>query len=181
VEGKEVRFGITNSNGWPTRSGHSPGRLRFSTMSGAIPTVSPSPITDWCPWTTASSVPLEDYREDNRQKTMTLPAEEFIRRFLIHVLSNGFQSIRYYGFLSNCHRARKLSVAGMLDKGIHASCLATTELLRPRIRSCGRRQGPERQRRKQTPEPHHFLTQRHSRLWAGAGYEGRYSSCCRSR
>jgi hypothetical protein len=39
---------------------------------------------------------------------MTLPAEEFIRRFLIHVLPNGFYRIRYYGFLSNCHRARKL-------------------------------------------------------------------------
>jgi hypothetical protein len=50
----------------------------------------------------------KDYRDDNRQKTMTLPAEEFIRRFLIHVLPNGFHRIRYYGFLSNCHRARKL-------------------------------------------------------------------------
>jgi hypothetical protein len=50
----------------------------------------------------------KDYRDDNRQKTMTLPAEEFIRRFLIHVLPNGFHRIRYYGFLSNGHRARKL-------------------------------------------------------------------------
>ena len=50
----------------------------------------------------------EVYRDDNRQKTMTLPAEEFIRRFLIHVLPNGFHRIRYYGFLSNCHRGRKL-------------------------------------------------------------------------
>jgi hypothetical protein len=48
------------------------------------------------------------YRDDNRQKTMTLPAKEFIRRFLIHVLPDGFHRIRYYGFLSNCHRARKL-------------------------------------------------------------------------
>ena len=40
---------------------------------------------------------------------MTLPAEEFIRRFLIHVLPNGFHRIRYYGFLSNCHRAQKLA------------------------------------------------------------------------
>lgn len=50
----------------------------------------------------------KDYRDDNRQKTMTLPAEEFIRRFLIHVLPSGFHRIRYYGFLGNCHRARKL-------------------------------------------------------------------------
>src|SRR5208283_3961284 len=47
----------------------------------------------------------KDYRDDNRQKTMTLPAEEFIRRFLIHVLPNGFHRIRYFGFLGNCHRA----------------------------------------------------------------------------
>jgi len=50
----------------------------------------------------------KDYRDGNRQKTMTLDAGEFIRRFLIHVLPDGFHRIRYYGFLGNCHRARKL-------------------------------------------------------------------------
>ena len=50
-----------------------------------------------------------DYRDDNRQKTMTLDGGEFIRRFLIHVLPDGFHRIRYYGFLGNCHRARKLA------------------------------------------------------------------------
>ena len=51
----------------------------------------------------------KDYRDGNRQKTMTLDAEEFIRRFLIHVLPDGFHRIRYFGFLGNCHRARKLA------------------------------------------------------------------------
>lgn len=51
----------------------------------------------------------KDYRDDNRQKTMTLLGEEFIRRFLIHVLPGGFHRIRYFGFLGNCHRARKLA------------------------------------------------------------------------
>ena len=51
-----------------------------------------------------------DYRDGNRQKTMSLQAEEFIRRFLIHVLPDGFHRIRYYGFLGNCHRARKLGL-----------------------------------------------------------------------
>jgi hypothetical protein len=51
----------------------------------------------------------KDYRDANRQKTMTLPAEEFIRRFLIHVLPDGFHRIRYFGFLGNCHRAQKLA------------------------------------------------------------------------
>ncbi|MGC1711823.1 MAG: transposase, partial [Methyloceanibacter sp.] len=41
--------------------------------------------------------------------TMTLEAEEFIRRFLIHVLPDGFHRIRYFGFLGNCHRERKLA------------------------------------------------------------------------
>ena len=52
----------------------------------------------------------KDYRDGNRQKTMTLAAEKFIRRFLIHVLPDKFHRIRYYGFLGNCHRARKLAL-----------------------------------------------------------------------
>jgi hypothetical protein len=51
----------------------------------------------------------KDYRDDSRQKTMTLGAGEFIRRFLIHVLPDGFHRIRYYGFLGNRHRAQKLA------------------------------------------------------------------------
>jgi hypothetical protein len=51
----------------------------------------------------------KDYRDGNRQKTMALDGGEFIRRFLIHVLPGGFHRIRYYGFLGNCHRARKLA------------------------------------------------------------------------
>ena len=51
----------------------------------------------------------KDYRDDNRRKTMTLEAGEFIRRFLIHVLPDGFHRIRYFGFLGNCHREQKLA------------------------------------------------------------------------
>ena len=51
----------------------------------------------------------KDYRHDDQQKTMTLPAEEFIRRFLLHVLPDGFQRIRYYGFLGNRYREEKLA------------------------------------------------------------------------
>ena len=49
-----------------------------------------------------------DYRDNNQQKTMTLSAEEFIRRFLLHVLPSGFHRIRYYGFLGNRYRKEKL-------------------------------------------------------------------------
>jgi hypothetical protein len=51
----------------------------------------------------------KDYRDGDRQKTMTLDGEEFMRRFLIHVLPDGFHRIRYFGFLGNCQRARKLA------------------------------------------------------------------------
>src|SRR5271165_47736 len=44
-----------------------------------------------------------------QQKTMILEAEEFIRRFLLHVLPDGFQRIRYYGFLGNRYREQKLA------------------------------------------------------------------------
>jgi len=56
----------------------------------------------------------KDYRHNNRQKTMTLSADEFIRRFLIHVLPDGFQRIRYYGFLSNRQRKDKLALCRQL-------------------------------------------------------------------
>src|SRR5437867_2207856 len=55
-----------------------------------------------------------DYRHHHRQKTMTLSAEEFIRRFLIHVLPEGFQRIRYYGFLSHRLREEKLTLCRQL-------------------------------------------------------------------
>ena len=51
----------------------------------------------------------KDYRDGGQVKTMTLPADEFIRRFLLHVLPHGFQRIRYYGFLGNRYRREKLA------------------------------------------------------------------------
>jgi len=51
----------------------------------------------------------KDYRDHNRQKVMTLAADEFIRRFLLHVLPEGFHRIRYYGLLGNRYRKQKLA------------------------------------------------------------------------
>jgi hypothetical protein len=51
----------------------------------------------------------KDYRHHGRQKTMTLTAEEFIRRVLLHVLLPGFRRIRYFGLLGNRHRAARLA------------------------------------------------------------------------
>lgn len=50
----------------------------------------------------------KDYSDGNRIKTMALSAEEFMRRFLLHVVPRGFVRIRYYGFLANRFRAKYL-------------------------------------------------------------------------
>ena len=51
-----------------------------------------------------------DYRDEARIKPMTLAADEFMRRFLLHVLPDGFQRIRHTGFLANGHRRAKLAL-----------------------------------------------------------------------
>jgi hypothetical protein len=56
----------------------------------------------------------KDYRDAAQSKVMTVSAEEFIRRFLQHVVPPGLQRIRYYGFLANCHRAAKLTLCRQL-------------------------------------------------------------------
>jgi len=50
----------------------------------------------------------KDYRSKNERKTMDLPAQEFIRRFMLHVLPQGFYKIRYFGILAVANRQRKL-------------------------------------------------------------------------
>jgi hypothetical protein len=56
----------------------------------------------------------KDYADDNRHKTMTLSAEEFLRRFVQHVLPRGFVKIRHYGLLANGQRAEKLPLCRRL-------------------------------------------------------------------
>ena len=55
----------------------------------------------------------KDYR-DGQLKHMSVSADEFIRRFLLHALPPGFQRIRYYGFLANCLRAARLGLCRRL-------------------------------------------------------------------
>ena len=55
-------------------------------------------------------------------KTCSLRAEEFIRRFLQHVLPRGFVKVRYYGFLSSCQRPR----LAVLRNQLRADCTGTT-------------------------------------------------------
>ncbi|MGB5454903.1 MAG: IS91 family transposase [Gammaproteobacteria bacterium] len=58
----------------------------------------------------------KDYRRNKakRYTTMTLSADEFIRRFLIHVLPRGFHRIRHYGLMANTHRKDSLAHARKL-------------------------------------------------------------------
>ncbi|MER8697656.1 transposase, partial [Mesorhizobium opportunistum] len=55
----------------------------------------------------------KDYRRDgvDRQQVMTLAADEFIRRFLLHVLPRGFHRIRHYGLLAGSARKASLALA----------------------------------------------------------------------
>jgi hypothetical protein len=55
-----------------------------------------------------------DYRDGNKQKCMDLTADEFIRRFLMHVLPNGFTKIRHYGLLSPVNKSTKLKLCKKL-------------------------------------------------------------------
>lgn len=50
----------------------------------------------------------KDYSQRGRRREMTLPAEEFIRRFLLHILPDRFVRIRHYGLFANRHRAASL-------------------------------------------------------------------------
>lgn len=56
----------------------------------------------------------KDRSDADRTKTMTLPAEQFLRRFLLHVVPSGFVRIRYFGGLANCTRKRWLEQARRL-------------------------------------------------------------------
>ena len=55
------------------------------------------------------SFTYKDYKHEQRHKVMTVSADEFLRRFLLHVLPDSFQRIRHYGLLGNRHRAENLA------------------------------------------------------------------------
>jgi hypothetical protein len=64
---------------------------------------------------TAVSFRWRDYRRGNASKVMSLAPGEFIRRFLIHSLPDGFHRIRHYGFLANgCRKVRLATIRRLL-------------------------------------------------------------------
>ena len=71
----------------------------------------------------------KDYADGHKQKTMTLSAEEFLRRFLQHVLPKGFVKVRHYGLLANRQRAARLEQCRCLLLVVNAAAmLASGEL-----------------------------------------------------
>ena len=106
-----------------------------------------------------------DYRHHNKNKVMTLAADEFIRRFLLHSLPDRFHRIRHYGFLGNRHRAQKLALCRELLATAAAAPPDTGyEAEQPRDRSfglcpcCGGRMemvGPLPRSRPADPSPWH--------------------------
>jgi hypothetical protein len=56
----------------------------------------------------------KDYRQDGKAKVMRLAAGEFMRRFLLHVLPDGFHRIRHYGLFANGHRAERVKLCRQL-------------------------------------------------------------------
>jgi hypothetical protein len=99
------------------------GLLRANaTASGGTPSGSSSPTTGSYPDNRKVRFRWKNYRDGSQQKTITLDGDEYIRRFLIHVLPDGFHRIRHYGFLGDCHRGRKLAhcreLLGMAPPGV---------------------------------------------------------------
>jgi hypothetical protein len=56
----------------------------------------------------------KDYAHDSKKRKMTVSADEFLRRFLLHVLPRGFVRIRHFGFLANRSRAQLVTICRRL-------------------------------------------------------------------
>ena len=72
----------------------------------------------------------KDYRAKGRtrHKAMTLSPQEFMRRFLLHVLPGGFHRIRHYGLLANGSRKASLTLARALLGQPHEAPITTADI-----------------------------------------------------
>lgn len=73
-----------------------------------------------------------DYKDNNRMKEMTIEAEEFIRRFLLHILPPRFMKIRHYGLLGNRNKKIKLAICKKLTNTANPlpQVISTLEILK---------------------------------------------------
>ncbi len=83
----------------------------------------------------------KDYAHHNKQRTMTLAGEEFLRRFLQHLLPKGFPRIRYFGWLANRRRSKLLPLCRDLLPHMAEETSATL-LREPAVWQCPRCHGP---------------------------------------
>jgi len=72
----------------------------------------------------------KDYAHGSKKRKMTVSADEFLRRFLLHVLPQGFVRIRHFGFLANRSRARLVAICRQLLSNALPS-LSPTVVARP--------------------------------------------------
>jgi len=72
----------------------------------------------------------KDYKNQNKIKTMELSEEEFVRRFLLHVLPSGFMKIRHYGFLANKGRKDRLALCRRL---LNMICNKVIDLVKSKV------------------------------------------------
>lgn len=68
-----------------------------------------------------------DYADNNRNKVMVLSCDEFLRRYLQHVLPKGFMRIRHYGFLANACCKRKLAMIRAQEPRMRRSVMPLAE------------------------------------------------------
>jgi hypothetical protein len=81
----------------------------------------------------------KDRSNENATKKMTLSAMEFIRRFLLHVLPDGFKKIRYYGFLANvCKKKSVLLIRRLIGKAMSIPTIVEETLREKLLRLTGR-------------------------------------------
>lgn len=73
-----------------------------------------------------------DYKDNKKEKEMMLDVEEFIRRFLLHILPPRFMKIRHYGLLGNRNKKTKLAICKQLTKTANLEKLeiSTLEILK---------------------------------------------------
>jgi hypothetical protein len=63
----------------------------------------------------------KDYAHGNKKRKMTISADEFLRRFLLHTLPRGFVRIRFFGFMAGPRRSQMLELARRL-LGAESAC-----------------------------------------------------------
>jgi len=70
------------------------------------------------------TIAWKDYRIDLKNRLLTMEAEEFIGRFMRHVLPSGFYKIRYYGLLASANTSKKQQCVALINQPVYTSLLA---------------------------------------------------------